>query len=450
MPKIICLCMTLTLTFFIFATAMALDLRPHINDIISYTQNQQLCGEFVSDGGAYDKFVFGDGNQVVIHVSALEFATTYFIKETIIFMQTEKYLIELEIESPTLLKGKDSWTKDQSYTRKSIPKKSCTPYSPKQTERIDLKNQLCFLSGVELQNKNDLKGAADRFLECCDSGDARSCNKYGFLRYFIGSDRETAFKYFRKACDLGYGGGCANLADFEQKKGNIQKAKQLYEEACSKQFQAACFKSALLESSVQDGESYSKQGDFYSKKGQYDKAISEYSKAIEINPKYADAYFNRGYAYQNKGQYDQAISDYNKAIELNPRDADAYSNRGAAYGGKGQFDQAISDHNKAIELNPRDANAYSNRGLAYVGKGQFDQAISDYNKAIELSPTHTNAYYNIGCVYSLQNNLSEALKYLELVLENGYDNFDWISKDPDWDNIRSSNEFKMLIDKYNK
>ena len=94
--------------------------------------------------------------------------------------------------------------------------------------------------------------------------------------------------------------------------------------------------------------------------------------------------------------------------------------------------------------------AYYNRGNAYYNKEQLDQAISDYNKAIELSPTHTNAYYNIGCVYSLQNNLSEALKYLELVLENGYDNFDWISKDPDWDNIRSSNEFKMLIDKYNK
>ena len=208
--------------------------------------------------------------------------------------------------------------------------------------------------------------------------------------------------------------------------------------------------SNLLESSVQDGESYSKQGDFYSKKGQYDKAISEYSKAIEINPRDADAYFNRGLAYQKKGQYGQAISEYSKAIEINPKYADAYFNRGAAYRGKGQFDQAISDHNKAIELNPRDANAYSNRGLAYVGKGQFDQAISDYNKAIELSPTHTNAYYNIGCVYSLQNNLSEALKYLELALENGYDNFDWISKDPDWDNIRSSNEFKMLIDKYNK
>jgi tetratricopeptide (TPR) repeat protein len=136
------------------------------------------------------------------------------------------------------------------------------------------------------------------------------------------------------------------------------------------------------------------------------------------------------------------------AVEKTKED---YIHRGVAYYGKGQFDKAISDYNKAIEINPRDAIPYYNRGLAYgKGKGQFDKAISDYNKAIEINPKYAIAHYNIGCIYSLQNNLSKALKYLELAFQNDYDNFDWINKDSDWDNIRSSNEFKMLIEKYKK
>jgi tetratricopeptide (TPR) repeat protein len=101
----------------------------------------------------------------------------------------------------------------------------------------------------------------------------------------------------------------------------------------------------------------------------------------------------------------------------------------------------------AVEKTKED---YIHRGVAYYGKGQFDKAISDYNKAIEINPKYAIAHYNIGCIYSLQNNLSKALKYLELAFQNDYDNFDWINKDSDWDNIRSSNEFKMLIEKYKK
>jgi tetratricopeptide (TPR) repeat protein len=94
--------------------------------------------------------------------------------------------------------------------------------------------------------------------------------------------------------------------------------------------------------------------------------------------------------------------------------------------------------------------AYYNRGVGYRNKGQYDQVISDYNKAIEINPKYALAYYNMGCIYSFQNNFSKALKYLELAFQNGYDNFDWIHKDTDWDNIRSSKEFKVLIDKYKK
>ncbi|MFC1788625.1 hypothetical protein ACFLZE_01760 [Thermodesulfobacteriota bacterium] len=52
--------------------------------------------------------------------------------------------------------------------------------------------------------------------------------------------------------------------------------------------------------------------------------------------------------------------------------------------------------------------------------------------------------------YLCRSACESLLPYLELAIENGFDNFDWISKDTDWDIIRSTNEFKMLIDKHKK
>jgi tetratricopeptide (TPR) repeat protein len=150
------------------------------------------------------------------------------------------------------------------------------------------------------------------------------------------------------------------------------------------------------------------------------------------------------------GQHQRAIEDYDKAIHLDPEFIDAYINRGLAYVGLCHHQQAKEDYDKAISLDPNSTGAYNNRGLVYMKLGQYQQAIEDYDKAISLDPEYSFLYYNLGCLHSLQKNLSKALKYLELALKNGYNDFDWIKKDNDLDNIRFSKEFDMLINKHKK
>ncbi len=157
------------------------------------------------------------------------------------------------------------------------------------------------------------------------------------------------------------------------------------------------------------------------------------------------------YLLNHKGQHDKAILDCNTDTKIITKLDEAYNDRGNDYRIMGRYDKAISDYTKAIEINSENAKAYYNRGNVFYFKGQYDKAITDYTKAIEINPKDTKEYYyKIGCAYSLQKDLSKALKYLELAFQNGYDDFDWLSKDADWDNISSSDEFKMLIDKYKK
>jgi len=193
---------------------------------------------------------------------------------------------------------------------------------------------------------------------------------------------------------------------------------------------------------------YAQRGVAYSVIGQQQRAIEDYNHAIRLNPNNIMAYTGRGMAYKVSGQHQRAIEDYNHVIQLDPNNAMAYSIQGVAYIGMGKHQQAIEVYNKAIQLDPNNAMVYAGRGIAYSGIGQYPRAIEDYNHAIRLNPKNGGAYYNIGCIYSLQNNIPEALKYLELALQNGYDNFDWIGKDTDWDNIRLTREFNLLINKY--
>jgi len=235
------------LTLFIIIAPVAMASEPLVEKIINNSQSQQLCGEFVAGSGIYTKFVFGDKNTATIHASGLEFSTTYFILENIVFLKTDKGSLELLIENPTLLTGKDTWTKDNSYSRKNAPNKACLPYALSSSEQTELAYQICQMAAIALQKKGKLKEAAEKYLQCCNSGDYVSCNKYGLLKAMLWNDQKTALRYYEKACSMGYGGGCSNLATYEKGKGNLKKAKKLYEKACSMGFKRACLEVAFME-----------------------------------------------------------------------------------------------------------------------------------------------------------------------------------------------------------
>jgi len=220
--------------------------EPSVENVIQDSQRRQLCGEFDADSGIYERLVFGDKNSAIIHASGLEFPTTYFIIGNIAYINTDKGFLKLLIESPTLLIGNDTWTKDNSYSRENAPRKSCLPYTLSSSEKADLAHQICQMAAIELQGKGKLKEAAEKYLQCCNSGDPVSCNKYGLLKNMLWNDQKTALIYYEKACSMGYGGGCSNLATYEKRKGNLKKAKKLYEKACSMGFKRACLEAAFF------------------------------------------------------------------------------------------------------------------------------------------------------------------------------------------------------------
>jgi Tfp pilus assembly protein PilF len=78
----------------------------------------------------------------------------------------------------------------------------------------------------------------------------------------------------------------------------------------------------------------------------------------------------------------------------------------------GDVEGAIALYTRSIETYPT-AEGYTFRGWAMSFQGRLDEAISECRRAIEVDPTFGNPYNDIGCYLMQQNQLDEALVWLE-------------------------------------
>ena len=81
---------------------------------------------------------------------------------------------------------------------------------------------------------------------------------------------------------------------------------------------------------------------------------------------------------------------------------------------------------------------------------QYQRALEIDSKLKDLRPNDPTIFYNLACDYSLLNKKSLSLKALENSLKLGYKDIEYIFKDPDLKNLRSSKRFSQLIEKFNK
>jgi tetratricopeptide (TPR) repeat protein len=121
---------------------------------------------------------------------------------------------------------------------------------------------------------------------------------------------------------------------------------------------------------------------------------------------------------------------------------------GMQYASRRDWNNAILEFTAAIQKHPTFAAAYGNRGAAYTAQKKFNLALDDIKKGIGLNPKDPFLYYNLTCVYSLQNQLDRAVVALDAALENGFQNYDALRKDPELLNLRKSPEWRKTLEKH--
>lgn len=179
--------------------------------------------------------------------------------------------------------------------------------------------------------------------------------------------------------------------------------------------------------------------------GRTQEAIKTMSDYIANTPDEPAGYYQRGWFKDHSGDIEGALEDYTMAITLQPNVAYAYLNRGVLYRLKGENAKAESDFKQVVRLDsiPEDAECSF---YAYYYLGQKDKAIEVLNTILDKDKKGN--CYDAACLYSVMGEKEKALPYLRQSLENGYRRFAHIKRDRDLNNIRNTEEFKVLLKVY--
>lgn len=179
--------------------------------------------------------------------------------------------------------------------------------------------------------------------------------------------------------------------------------------------------------------------------GRTQEAIKTMSDYIANTPDEPAGYYQRGWFKDHSGDIEGALEDYTMAITLQPNEAYAYLNRGVLYRLKGENAKAESDFKQVVRLDsiPEEADCSF---YAYYYLGQKDKAIEVLNTVLDKDKKGN--CYDAACLYSVMGEKEKALSYLRQSLEDGNRRFAHIKRDRDLNNIRNTEEFKVLLKEF--
>jgi Flp pilus assembly protein TadD len=102
-------------------------------------------------------------------------------------------------------------------------------------------------------------------------------------------------------------------------------------------------------------------------------------------------------------------------------------------------------YQRYLPHHPDDARAHMYFAVDLAQIGEPEEAKGEAEKALTLSPDDPLMLYNATCFYSQMGEKRLALDTLRNALASGYENVEWIKRDPDLDPIREEPEYVELL-----
>ncbi len=195
------------------------------------------------------------------------------------------------------------------------------------------------------------------------------------------------------------------------------------------------------------------------------KCFEKYQIASKLEPKSDAIYGNWGSALsylatikQGEELFQESFEKYQKASELNPENDAVYGNWGNALSKLAEikqdenlFNQGFEKFKKAAKLNPNSHSVYYNWGsaLSHLSKLNKDETLLNEAETVLIKGIDLGSKkYNLACCYALQKKKENALKILQIALENKEINTQFVKDDEDWDSFKNDEDFIALLAKY--
>jgi tetratricopeptide (TPR) repeat protein len=206
-----------------------------------------------------------------------------------------------------------------------------------------------------------------------------------------------------------------------------------------------------------------KRADSLMLRKQYEDAILTYQKVLVLDPRDPVAHNKMGIAYHQLMNLQMAKVEYEQAKKLNPKYYEAWNNLGAVYYGLKNYNKAVKYYRKAITLNSTSANTYHNLGAAYFAVNKNDEGYQSFQEAFRLDPAILEKLSSSGTIirtadvnqgaqdfyiaklYVQSGQTEKALSYLLKAIENGFNDYDKITKDPDFKALAQDERLTRML-----
>ncbi|MGB5172134.1 MAG: adenylate/guanylate cyclase domain-containing protein [Eudoraea sp.] len=203
-------------------------------------------------------------------------------------------------------------------------------------------------------------------------------------------------------------------------------------------------------------ESHASYGYVLSLRKKYAEAEKEFIKAIKVNPNAFKAYYRFGRYYFAMGNIEKSAEMFLKASEVRLEDFQSLLLLAQSYRileddrYKEALKVGLERVRKHLELNPTDRRALSLGSASLIESGEKEEALHWINKAIALYPEDGATIFNGACVFAKAGHKEKAINLLQIAVDNGFGNKEWIEQDRDYDSLRNEPQFKALMKKLNE
>ena len=110
----------------------------------------------------------------------------------------------------------------------------------------------------------------------------------------------------------------------------------------------------------------------------------------------------------------------------------------------------ITFYEELVKTRPDFTEALTCLGNAYTKKGLFKEGLEIDLRLIRLKPDDPIVHYNLACSYSLLGEIDKSLESLKKAVLLGYDDFLYLMKDKDLEELRKDARFNKFMEKVKK
>jgi len=173
-------------------------------------------------------------------------------------------------------------------------------------------------------------------------------------------------------------------------------------------------------------------GNYYSLSSRHEDAAEQFKRALSLDRNFSSAWTLLGREYFKLQNNHAAIESYRHVVDLNNMDYRAFVGLGQVYEVLEKPTFSLYYYRQAVALRPGDVDLWQMMATCLKGKSRIPQAIEALKKAIACTNYHTgnhprNAldtkwrhielHYQLANIYEESQNRLEAIRYLEICLD---------------------------------